>query len=264
MSQNKKRFFKYKGKDVNTVDKELVNTLATARETVSSLSELKIETADKKTFSFDLDGFKQLVRFLPKFDVVTTSRWGTAFVGLSFVLIAFVFKVPILKAQQLAPEKYSVFSSTPLTIENVDTRIVHIDSKAERIDSIFRKYKCPLAGFGQVFVDEAEKNEIPYWLLPAMAFQESSCGKNTPVVDGIDTYNLFGWAVWGENVHGFDSYEHAIQTVSKYMYTKFYSQNITELCDIMKVYTPPSNGSWCQGVGYFAEEIESYSTPLDQ
>lgn len=239
------------------IDKELVNTLVIPREAVSSLLALENINDKNRWPGFNISEITQ------KFNFLSLAKWGTAVVTLSIIFAAFAFQIPITTLQQPAPSRYSIFSSTPLTIDNIDTKITHIDSKAERIDSVFRKYKCPLAGFGQVFVDEAEKNEIPYWLLPAISFQESGCGKLTPKIGGIETFNLFGWAVWGNNTHSFDSYEHAIQTVSKYMYTKFYSKNITELCEIMKVYTPPSAGSWCRGVGYFAEEIESYITPME-
>jgi len=60
----------------------------------------------------------------------------------------------------------------------------------------------------------------------------------------------------------FDSWEHGIKVVSAYMNERFFSQGVTELCDIMKVYTPPSKGSWCAGVEYFKDAIDEYQTPL--
>jgi hypothetical protein len=32
------------------------------------------------------------------------------------------------------------------------------------------------------------------------------------------------------------------------------------LCIIMNTYTPPSNGSWCNGVKYFGDMIQNYET----
>lgn len=50
--------------------------------------------------------------------------------------------------------------------------------KAEFIDSFFRSYKSPLEGYGMKFVVEAEKNDIDWRLLPAIAMRESTGGKH--------------------------------------------------------------------------------------
>ena len=77
----------------------------------------------------------------------------------------------------------------------------------------------------------------------------------------MESYNGWGWGVWGDNVKFFDDWEHGIATVSEYLAERFYSKGITDPCDIMKVYTPPSNGSWCQGIDYFKEVITQYESP---
>ena len=48
--------------------------------------------------------------------------------------------------------------------------------KAEAIDAYFAKYDTPLAGHGMKFVIEAEKNDIDWRLLPAIAMRESTGG----------------------------------------------------------------------------------------
>lgn len=155
--------------------------------------------------------------------------------------------------------EYSIFSSTPLTIGSTTTKFYGDDARAETLDKVLRDYDCPMAGLGATFVDEADKNDIPYWLVAAVSFQESNCGKKTPQPEGIESYNAWGWGVWADNVHKFSSWEDGISTVSKYMNKKFYSKGITEPCDIMRVYTPPSNGSWCSGVNYFKEVIVDFA-----
>ncbi|HSX39128.1 MAG TPA: hypothetical protein VLI92_00875, partial [Candidatus Saccharimonadales bacterium] len=123
------------------------------------------------------------------------------------------------------------------------------------------EYGCPnFEGLGANFVAEADKNKIPYWLIPAVSFQESDCGNITPKKDVLESYNAYGWGIWGENVRNFDNWDHGIATVSKYMSDRFYSQGITDLCEIMKTYTPPSKGSWCKGVETFKDIIENYQT----
>ncbi|MFC1622214.1 hypothetical protein ACFL13_02435 [Patescibacteria group bacterium] len=247
MSSN---FFKFKGTPLNLLEKTpKIETLIMEKEKISSLFDTSI---------VKLNPVKEL---LSNKSLLTNFALGV--VSLFIVFSVFIFQIPISKASTKVVDKYSIFSLKPLTLDRVDYNVGLIDSKAKRIDSVFAFYRCPLEGYGQVFVEEAEVNEIPYWLLAALSFQESGCGKNTPSIEenGPETYNLFGWGVWGNQVFEFDSYEHAISTVSKYMGKKFYSQGITNLCEIMRTYTPPSDGSWCGGVEYFGEMIQNYKSP---
>lgn len=183
---------------------------------------------------------------------------------ISTTLFLMVLSIYLLVQERKSPDlayKYTIFSSKPKVLgystQDVDTE----DARDERIDEVFEKYKCPIQGYGETFVKEADKNNIPYWLVAAIAFQESSCGKNTPVVKGEETYNLYGWGVWGPHVFKFESMEEGIATVSEYMSSKFISKGVTEPCEIMKTYTPPSKGSWCEGVKFFRDEIVEFESP---
>jgi hypothetical protein len=110
-------------------------------------------------------------------------------------------------------------------------------------------------------VEEADKNEIPYWLVAAVSFQESNCGKKTPEKEGVESYNAWGYGVWGDNVMMFENWEAGIESVSRYMGKKFISKGVTDTCEMMKTYTPPSQGSWCKGVNHFKEVITTFETP---
>jgi len=183
--------------------------------------------------------------------------------GTNVALIAIVISILLASrgADLFNQVKYTVFATKSYVLGASSSRIESDDAKAERIDAVFRSFKCPLEGKGKVFVDEANKNNIPYWLVASISFQESSCGKNTPYRSDVEeTYNAWGWGVWGTNIKHFDSWDHGIATVSKYMGDKFYSKGITNTCEIMKIYTPPSNGSWCNGVNYFGNLIQNYSS----
>jgi hypothetical protein len=158
--------------------------------------------------------------------------------------------------------QYSIFSSKPLTALASSANLFGGDPKAATLDKIFSAYNCPLEGYGKVFVKEAAKNDIPYWLTAAIAFQESSCGKITPKLEtDEETYNAWGWGVWGKNVKAFESWEEGIASVSKYLGDSFFSRGITDTCEIMHIYTPPSDGSWCRGVDYFGGIIQNYKSP---
>ncbi|HSX38997.1 MAG TPA: hypothetical protein VLI92_00140, partial [Candidatus Saccharimonadales bacterium] len=80
--------------------------------------------------------------------------------------------------------KYSVFSSKPLTVGGIAEQVATGDPRAVKLDGVFTEYGCPnFEGLGANFVAEADKNKIPYWLIPAVSFQESDCGNITPKKD---------------------------------------------------------------------------------
>jgi hypothetical protein len=157
-------------------------------------------------------------------------------------------------------DKYTIFTAKPLVLGKTSERVLSADARAAALDGVLEYFDCPMQGMGKAFVKEADKNGIPYWLVPAISFQESSCGKKTPEPNGIESYNGWGWGVWGDNISMFSDWEHGIETVSKYMKDRFYSKGISDPCEIMRVYTPPSNGSWCEGVNYFKDVITQYES----
>jgi len=80
------------------------------------------------------------------------------------------------------------------------------DERPLRIDAYFSKYNAPLAGFGHIFVREADLCGLDWRLLPAIAMQESSGGKY------MQFNNPFGWG--GAQIP-YNSIEEAIVDVTK-------------------------------------------------
>lgn len=56
---------------------------------------------------------------------------------------------------------------------------VNRQEKAEKIDALLAKYNSPLEGYGMKFVTEAEKHEIDWRLLVAIAGRESTFGRHS-------------------------------------------------------------------------------------
>jgi len=79
---------------------------------------------------------------------------------------------------------------------------------ADKIDSYFELKNLPLAGHGQKFVEEAYKNDIDPYLLPAIAMRESTGGrfacKKVP-------HSVFGW---GSCKIAFESIDRSIEIVA--------------------------------------------------
>lgn len=80
------------------------------------------------------------------------------------------------------------------------------EERAEKIDAYYAKRGMPLEGYGEKMVAEAEKNNLDWRLLPAIAIKESTGGK-------FACYkNPFGW---GSCKIKFASYGDAIETVAR-------------------------------------------------
>jgi len=185
---------------------------------------------------------------------------ASVFLFIFAIIFSFIILIP-REIKLKTKDTYSIYSSKPLQMKEADFNVNAQDSRAQKINAVFKIYNCPLEGLGETFVYEADRNNIPWWLTASVAFKESSCGKNTPTIDGGESYNAWGWGVYGDQTHSFDNWVRGIETVSEYFSERFYSQGITDLCDIMKIYTPPSSGSWCEEVTHFGEIFQGYKSP---
>lgn len=126
----------------------------------------------------------------------------------------------------------------PLFEKVLDNKQAELDEKAKKIDAYFAQHNLPLAGKGSKFVEEAEKNGIPYNLLPAIGMIETTGGKfKCQKV----THSLFGW---GSCTINFTSVDESIEIISahlggKYPKTaKYYAGK--DVDGILKSYNPPS------------------------
>ena len=81
--------------------------------------------------------------------------------------------VTSLPSQIASLSQNSVIESPLITTQADKIR----KEQAEKIDAYFESKGAPLAGFGDKFVEEAEKNGLDYRLLPAIAMRESTGGK---------------------------------------------------------------------------------------
>jgi hypothetical protein len=86
-----------------------------------------------------------------------------------------------------------------------------IDERPKNIDEYFAKYNLPLAGYGETFVEVADKYDLDYRLLPAIAMRESTGGK---FACPNDKDNVFGWHSCKTT---FDSQEAAIDKVGAHL-----------------------------------------------
>jgi hypothetical protein len=112
--------------------------------------------------------------------------------------------------------------------------------KAEAIDAYFKSKNMPLAGYGKKMVEEAEKNDLDWRLIPAISVIETTGGRHI-CKNPKAGFNPFGW---GSCKLGFKSFDQAIEVVSRNLggnnpkTAHHYDGKTTK--EILEKYNPPS------------------------
>lgn len=145
-----------------------------------------------------------------------------------------------------------LFTALPSSGNSVEENIVIRDARVEIIRQFLERYKSPLEPHAKLLASTADKYNLDFRLLPAVAMQESTLCKNIPE----NSYNCWGYGIYGDNVLRFDSYEKAIEKVAEGLSNNYIYDGLTTPEQIMNRYTPSSNGSWAQAVRSFMEQME--------
>ena len=126
------------------------------------------------------------------------------------------------------------------------------DGRVANLKAFFRKYNSPLYDHAKKIVEESDRYKFDYRLLAAIAMQESTLCKKIP----HDSYNCWGWGIYGDLVTRFTSYDEGIEVVSKGIKKEYIDKGLVTASSIMKKYTPSSNGSWARGVNTVLKWME--------
>ncbi|MBI2049542.1 hypothetical protein HYT32_01390 [Candidatus Roizmanbacteria bacterium] len=151
-----------------------------------------------------------------------------------------------------SPNQRVAFAALPSAENVLGVNIVSMDARVEMVKQFFEKYDSPLEPFAQNVVDSADKHDLDFRLIPSIAMQESNLCKKIIV----DSYNCWGFGIYGKKVTRFTNYPEAIETVTKTLakYNQQFGLETPE--EIMTKYTPSSNGSWAESVNYFMSHLE--------
>jgi hypothetical protein len=126
------------------------------------------------------------------------------------------------------------------------------DARVERIRDFFVKYDSELAHYADFVVEMADKYDLDYRLVPAIAMQESTLCKKAPK----DSYNCWGFGVYGKKVTRFSDYKEAIETVTKGLSLNYKEAGLVEPHEIMTKYTPSNDGTWAKNVASLMDGLQ--------
>nr|MBI5455366.1 glucosaminidase domain-containing protein [Candidatus Levybacteria bacterium] len=168
---------------------------------------------------------------------------------LSLFLLSYSHKGNVLSLSKQTPK--IAFAALPKASGTLKMNISSEDMRIKIVRDFFKKYKSTLTPYADDVIEAADKYEIDYRLIPAIAMQESNLCKK--IIK--DSYNCWGFGIYGKKVTRFENYNQAINIVSKTLAMQYKSKGLETPEQIMTKYTPGSNGSWANGVNHFMDQL---------
>jgi hypothetical protein len=130
------------------------------------------------------------------------------------------------------------------------------DTRIERLRAFLASYNSPLASEAETFVAQADKYNLDWKLVAAIAGVESTFGKQIPA----GSYNGWGWGIFtgaSDGVH-FKDWADGIAQVSEGLRNNYVNRGAKDVYDIGWIYA--ANGdSWATHVRYFVDKLESFA-----
>lgn len=181
------------------------------------------------------------------------------FVANVFLIVTFNHTLQVQKAQQRILAEIATIDNiqadeTLVKLGSFEADVKLIDGRAAKLRRYLRSINSPLFDYADLLVEEADKYGYDYRLLVAIALQESTACRFIPE----NSYNCWGWGIYGDMVTRFSTYDEAIRTVSDGIKQNYLDKGLITTEQIMKKYTPGSNGSWAWAVRFFFQRLESY------
>ncbi len=183
--------------------------------------------------------------------------------NFSILLIAFLFLTIYTTKSSVAESSQPlevVSEALPSSVSFVvqphnpvqEATLVFRDIRVELLDNFFKRYNSPMFGLGKDIVIAADKYQIPFGYLPAIGACEGGLGAKIP----YNSFNTWGWGIYGGKVTAFGSWQEAIETVTKGLKSNYFAKGLDTPEKIMPVYTPPSQGSWAFCVNKYLAELQ--------
>ncbi|MBU0569279.1 glucosaminidase domain-containing protein [Patescibacteria group bacterium] len=149
------------------------------------------------------------------------------------------------------------YSRQSVETQEVLGTTTQVDPRITSLENFLEKHKSPLASLTETFIEVADEYELDWRLLPAIAGKESSYGKVIPLdkQDGTLSYNAWGWGVYGDKALAFSSWEEGVGKVGEGLRNGYIDKGLLTPKEIMRRYTPRSDGSWARDVSFIMEQI---------
>ncbi len=186
--------------------------------------------------------------------------WFSATISTIVVSLVMLSVLPPLTSEKeeipnqavLAVNEYQLYAAVPENVSSFTTLVRTGDARPEILRRFLEKHRSPLADYSQALVETADLYNLDFRLLPAIAMQESNLCHKIPE----NSYNCWGFGIYGDKVTKFSSYQEAFETVAKTLRNQYIDKGLLTPEEIQSRYTPSSNGSWAQAVTHFIEQMK--------
>ncbi len=127
------------------------------------------------------------------------------------------------------------------------------DNRAEVLRGFLESYDSPLAPYAGEFVYYADKYNLDWRLVASIAGLESTFGKRIP----YNSYNGWGWGIYGDNMIRFNSWSEGIETISKGIRDRYLKEGqYSDPYVIGPTYA--ASPTWAVRVTFFMNKMEQY------
>lgn len=152
---------------------------------------------------------------------------------------------------------YEVYKALPSMLQPTSDQTVQVtkkDARSDLVANFFRKYNAPLASNAQTFIEAADRYNLDYRLLPAIAMEESKGGQGTPA----KTNNPFRYSTDNKKVNVYTSVGEAINQVAEIIKREYIDKGLKTPDEIMTLYAPSSiktGGTWALNVSKYLKQL---------
>jgi hypothetical protein len=151
------------------------------------------------------------------------------------------------------PRGAQIYAALPNSLPSVSGKVIGDDARILILQKFLEMNRSALTPHAAFLVHTADKYQLDWKLLPAIAQKESGLCRVIPP----GTHNCWGWGIHSKGTLGFDNYEEAIETVAKGLKEKYVDKGLTTPEKIMSRYAHPDSTTWADGVMMYMEQIKN-------
>lgn len=175
--------------------------------------------------------------------------------GLAIATTATIFlSFPVQVAQAAYP---TVKISDAFYLDSgVKTIRVKKDERVEILKAYLESHNSPMVANAKDFVEAADEHNLDWKLVASIAGVESTFGKHTPGGGATESFNAWGWGVYGDQSLGFGSFKNGIYTVSRGLRENYVNKGYDTPEKMNKKYA--SSKTWGYKVNFFLAKIAAF------
>lgn len=187
--------------------------------------------------------------------VILSAIWFPVTIFILLFSLSFLLRVNYKSNNTSIPAPSVLALTTMQDSYNNKVPVNKISSQDIRVLALKRfleDYHSPLFDYADFIVKNADRWGLDYALIPSIAMQESGGCKTIP----DNSYNCWGFGIYGDKITRFSSYEDAISQVTKTIKEAYIKNGLTNPTLLEDRWTPSSRGSWSYSVNYFIDKIK--------